>query len=273
VAREVEELVGLGVRRIVLSAPDILDYFRGKDPKDPDTPRPNYGKIDDLLSASKAAAEGRAQISIENVKPSLFDDEAASIIARNLPSTEVHMGCETGDESHSSALGRPSTPLDSLRAVRIARKHGLRPYAYFIHGLPGQTLESAKRTCQLMHTMEPYVDKITVYRFKPLPRSAFEGEQPGPPRWEDRASNLIAEGAREINLRKKDAYVGRTMEVIGAEPNMERRGEVFCFPVTGGPMITVRGSSEFIGSRLKVRVTKALSERLLAGEVIGVIHK
>jgi len=273
VGKEVEELVRLGVRRIVLSAPDFLDYWRGRDLVDPGSPRPNYAKIGDLLSTCRAAADGRARISIENVKPSLFDDEAASIVARNLPSTEVHIGCETGDEPHSSALGRPSTPLDSFRAARIARKHGLRPHAYFIHGLPGQTLDSARKTSQLMHRMEPYVEKITVYRFKPLPGSAFEGERAGPPRWEDTASNLIAEAAREINLRKKDAYVGRTMEAIGAEPNMERMGEVFCFPVAGGPMVTVRGSRKLIGGRLNVRVTKALSERLLAGEVVGVIGK
>ena len=273
VAKEVKELVGLGVRKVVLSAPDLLDYCRGTDLVDPSSPRPNYPKIEDLLSSCKAAANGRARISIENVKPSLFDDEAAGIIAKHLPSTDVHIGCETGDESHSSALGRPSTPLDSLRAVRIARKHGLRPYAYFIHGLPGQTLDSARKTSQLMHRMEPYVEKLTVYRFKPLPHSAFEGEPSGPPRWEDPASNLIAEAAREINLRKKDAYVGRTMEVIAAEPNMERRGDVFCFPVAGGPMVTVRGSKKLIGNRLNVKVTRALSERLLAGEIVEVIRK
>ncbi len=273
VAREVEELVALGVQRIVLSAPDLLDYFRGNDLRDPRAPRPNYAKIDDLLAASNAAAGGRAHISIENVKPSLFDDEAARVIAKNLPGSEVHIGCETGDASHSNALGRPSTPSDSLEAVRTAKKHGLRPYVYFIHGLPGQTVESARRTCQLMYRMEPYVEKITVYRFKPLPRSAFEGEPPGPPRWKDESSKIIAQAAREINLRKKEEYAGRMLDVIGAEPNMKRKGEVLCYPVAGGPIVTVRGPRSLIGQRLKVRVVRSASERLLTGEVLSVIRR
>ena len=271
VVREIRGLVEVGVRRIVLSAPDILDYYRGLDLRDPKKPRPNYEKLDELLKASVAAADDRAYLSIENVKPSLFDEEAARMIATNLPSCEVHIGCETGDEDHSQALGRPSSPSDAWKAVRIARDHGLKPYVYFIHGLPGQTMGSANKTSRLIRRMGPYVEKITVYRFKPLPGSAFEDEPAGPPRWKDEASNLISNAAKKINLEKKDSYLGRTLEVLAAERNFKRKGEIIGFPTRGGPIVSLSGSKELIGKKLKVKISQVISERLLSGELVEVL--
>jgi len=266
IEEEIGGLVERGVRRIVLSAPDLLDYKRGEGLRDPRTPRPDYERLDELLGSAKEAA-GEARIFLENVKASLLDDEAAGVIAKNLPGAEIHIGCETGDERHSLALGRPSTPAETWRAVRIAKAHGLTPYVYFIHGLPGQTPQTARSTARLMGRMAPFVEKITVYRFKPLPGSAFEFEAPGPPAWQDGASRLIWETAKQINLKKKEAYIGRTMEVVVAEMNFERGDEVLGFPERSGPLVTFRGSPDLIGKRIRVRVVRAISDRLLFGEI------
>jgi tRNA A37 methylthiotransferase MiaB len=152
--------------------------------------------------------------------------------------------------------------------VRTARRHGLKPYVYFIHGLPGQTPESSRRTARLIHEMGPEVEKITVYRFKPLPGSAFEDEPPGTPSWMDQSSRTISEAAREVNLGKKNAFVGRVIKVIAAEGNFQRKGEVICFPLRSGPIVTVPGPRRLIGKELRVRITRAISERLLSGELL-----
>jgi len=125
--------------------------------------------------------EDHVYVSIENVKPRLFDDEAASIIAEHLPKSTIHLGCETGSEEHSFELGRPSSPSQALEATKTAVKHGLRPHVYFIHGLPGQTDETARKTIEIMNEMvRSGAEKITLYRFKPLPLSAFQACPPLP---------------------------------------------------------------------------------------------
>jgi radical SAM superfamily enzyme YgiQ (UPF0313 family) len=268
---EISRLVEIGVKRIVLSAPDFLDYFRGTSLTDPRTPRPNHRRIDEMLENVASVAAGRAYVTIENIKPSLFDEESARIISRHLPGSEVHIGCETGDPAHSRALGRPSSPPESLDAVRMAKRYGLRPYVYFIHGLPGQTPAIADRSARLIREMGPDVEKITVYRFKPLPGSAFAGEPQGPPSRRDPASHAISEAAREVNLNKKDAYIGKRIPGIVAERNFQRGGQVIVFPLEGGPIVTVPGSNRLIGKRVKVAPTRAISERLLAGKVVEVL--
>jgi len=268
VAREIRELVNLGASRIVLSGPDVLDFHRGKGERKPSRPGANLRMLRELLEAAVDSSAGRASISLENVKPSLLSGDAAELISRLLPSTEIHIGCETGDEDHSRSLGRPSTPMESLRATRVARKHGLRPIAYFIHGLPGQTRETAGKTVEMMRKMEPFVEKITVYRFKPLPGSAFENESPGPPRWRDDSSRMISEAAREINRRKKREYMGKTVEGFLVERNLQRGDELIFYPSCGGPIVTVRAARELIGRRAKIKIKGVVSERLLSGEIL-----
>ncbi len=271
VADEIRGLVELGVRRIVLSAPDFLDYCRGKDTTNPRRPAPNHDKLEALLEASKEAAGGRAYVSIENVKPSLFDEPTAALIARHLPGTEIHIGCETGDEAHSRALGRPSTPKEATEAVRIARSKGLKPYVYFIHGLPGQTMKSAARTSRMIRRMQKDAEKITIYRFKALPGSAFEKEASGPPGHSEPGSAMMVQAAREINMAKKDEYIGKVIDAIAAERNLRRRGQIVCYPAELGPVITVPGSAKLIGRRLRVRVDRAVTDGLLKGVVVEVL--
>ena len=84
---EVGELISLGVRRIVLSAPDFLDYGRDLlvEPQpltDPRHPEPNRSAIEDLLSWLKgldAVAQGEVSIMIENIKGILATKEGSLI--------------------------------------------------------------------------------------------------------------------------------------------------------------------------------------------------
>ncbi|MHA1593808.1 MAG: B12-binding domain-containing radical SAM protein [Candidatus Baldrarchaeia archaeon] len=273
IVREIKELVKLGARRIILGASDFLEYQReelveGGILTDPRWPPPNYEAIEKLLSMITSlpeVQENDVYISIENAKASLFDERGASIIAKYLPGTTIHFGCETGSEKHCIDIGRPCTPREVLNAVKIAKKYGLRPYVYFIHGLPGQTMETARETVDIMRKFEREgVEKITIYRFKPLPFSAF-GDFRSVPAVKDPASRLIVEEARRINKNVKKKLLGRTFRVIIAEPYKYNLSYGVGYVINEGPVILVRNAGSDVGKTMKVRITRVLSDRLVEG--------
>jgi len=270
VEREVRGLVEMGVKRIVLSAPDFLDYRRGGSGLDPCNPPARLEAVEELLSACREASNGRARLSVENVKPCLLDEGSAALLGRYLAGTDINIGCETGDEAHSEELGRPCGPTRAVEAVRAARRHGLRPHVYFVYGLPGQTLARARRTARLIESIAGWAEKVTVYRFKPIPASAFESEPAGAASRTDPGSRLIVKAARDVNFKKKRELVGREVEAIVAEENLTRRGELICFPLLDGPVMAVKGGRELVGREVKVRVLGVLSEGLVRGEVVEV---
>jgi radical SAM superfamily enzyme YgiQ (UPF0313 family) len=270
ILKEIGDLLNLGVSRIVLGASDFLDYQREKlvsshPLTDPCFPEPNYSEIESLLSEiAKMQSERKEKtyISIENIKPCLFTDKAAQIISTYLPHTTIHVGCETGSEAHSKSIGRPSTPYESLTVVKRAIAYGLRPYVYFIHGLPGQTLETAKETAELMDRMAKLgVEKITIYRFKPLPMSAFGDFESPPPAAKNRASKIILDKAKQINLEQKKSLIGKTIEAAVAEKT--KPGEYIAYPLEEGPTIILRAENVSLNELVKVKITKIRSEKLV----------
>ena len=272
ILREISGLLERGVRRIVLGASDFLDYEREKlvNPNpltDPCFPEPNYSEMESLLSEVseiQKAEKEKTYISIENIKPCLFTDEAARIISTYLPNTTVHIGCETGSEAHSRKIGRPSTPGESLSAVRRAVAHGLRPYVYFIHGLPGQTMKSARETVRLMDRMADCgVEKVTIYRFRPLPMSAFGDFESPPPATKERASRMIFEKAKQINLERKRDLVGKIVEAIVAEKL--HSGVYVAYPLREGPTIILDAEEAPVNDLVRVKITRVKSDKLVEG--------
>lgn len=281
IVKEVRELVKAGVRRIVLSASDFLDYQRDQlDPTrpltDPHYPPPNINGIESLLFKLTSIQQtlgltekDYVYVSVENIKPCLFNDEVASVIARYLPRSTIHLGCETGSEEHSSKLGRPSSPAQTLNAVRIAVRHGLRPYVYFIHGLPGQTSQTARDTVDMMKEMvKTGAEKITLYKFKPLPFSAFEMFPPASPAKKDENSDKIERIARRLNTESKNNLLGKTLDVIVWKPvSGVGRERTISYPVSDGPVVLLSRQNIKQGKRLKVKIIEVLSDRLVKGEL------
>jgi radical SAM superfamily enzyme YgiQ (UPF0313 family) len=282
IVREVKELVKAGVRRITLSASDFLDYKRDElvapSPlTDPCNPPPDYSKIETLLSRLTSIQKNlgisendSVYMSIENVKPCLFDDEAASIISEYLPNSTIHLGCETGSERHSYELGRPSSPKQALNATVTATRHGLRPYVYFIHGLPGQTDETARKTIESMREMvESGAEKITLYKFKPLPFSAFEAWPSPPLTGRSKASKKIVKTVRKLNMESKRRLLGKTLEVITFKSTREgEREAMITYPLSEGPVVVLFERNIRPGIRVKVKITGVISDRLVKGELI-----
>ena len=102
ITKEIQELIKLGVKRIVLGGPDFLDFRRellmldGKRLISPVIePTANYeelGRLIDNILAIKQIANRDAFVFIENIKASLCTDEALDILAR-LPDPIFSIGC------------------------------------------------------------------------------------------------------------------------------------------------------------------------------------
>jgi len=274
ILEEVEELLEIGVRRLVLSAPDILDYGRDLlvEPEpltDPREPEPNYDALEELLSTLtdlKPIRSGEASLMAENIKPSLVTERAAKLLGRYLRGTPINIGFETGSETHSRLLGRPSTPRECLRAIRRLRKAGLRPQVYFIHGLPGQSGETVEETVKaIWSSIEAGADWIILYRFTPLPMSAFAQMPKAPPAARDPLGNRLRENVLKANKMLKHRWIGRKLKAIidGKYPK-DRRFHV-AYPMPHGPVILLKNADGLEGKTVEVTITSITSERVTKG--------
>lgn len=277
IADEVRRLTSLGARRIVLSAPDLLDYGRDLlvEPEpltDPRWPEPNYEELEGLLStltSIDAFQDGEASLMAENVKGCLVTEEAAEILGRYLEGTPINIGLETGSEEHSEMIGRPSMPKETLRAVERLRRVGLRPYVYFIHGLPGQSKESARLTVEAIdNSVRMGAERIILYRFQPLPMSAFGDHPAPPPANRDRNSSMIKRASEEANRRLKMDMVGKRLKVVLADPYQRNRRLRVAYPLKHGPVVLLEAGDGDVGDILEVAVTRVLSDRMVEGRPI-----
>ncbi|MEM4446823.1 MAG: radical SAM protein [Candidatus Jordarchaeales archaeon] len=271
---EVEGLLEQGVKRIYLGASCFLDFHRDEKVSgpltDPREPEANYDRIEELLSNLKDLAEGKAYISVENAKPCLLTEEAASIISEYLPNSTIHIGGETGNAKHAYLLGRPSTPSEVVAAVKTAVKTGLRPYVYFIHGLPGQTVRVARETAKMIRDVARLgAEKITVYRFKPLPMSAFEGFREAPSASRSKAGGLIVQEVIKVNKLLKRKLVGSVIDVLVAERGRGIfKGRLVGYPLREGPIVVLSGKAR-IGDVARVKITNVLGDKLTEGVIVG----
>jgi radical SAM superfamily enzyme YgiQ (UPF0313 family) len=203
---------------------------------------------------------------IENVKASLVTERAAATLGRYLEGTPVSIGFETGCPEHSRLIGRPATPAECLEAVRRLRRAGLRPYIYFIHGLPGQTEETVDRTVQaIRESVRLGAERVILYRFMSLPWSAFSGCPSGPPAARDPLSRRVYEAAREANRGRKEAAVGSKVRVVLAEPYDRDPSLTVAYPMKHGPVVLVEGTQGREGDIIEVELTSVASDRAVRG--------
>jgi radical SAM superfamily enzyme YgiQ (UPF0313 family) len=273
VVREVKELISHGVKRIVLSGPDFLDYGRDwlVEPQplvNPRKPPPNIDAIHGLLKELHNIPEissGETSIMIENVKPSLVNEHVGQVLGEFLRGTPVHIGAETGDNVLLLKLGRPATTYETIRAVRILRKYGLHPYVYIMYCLPGETDDVIKRTLEYMEKLyNAGAEKFTAYKFTPLPLSYLE-KLVG--RWKPRcpSPHPVRLKAEELNRRAKKRLLGRIVRVIVVSIH-PRFKKPIGYPMPHGPVILLdRGSR---GDIVEARITGVIGDRMVEGTVI-----
>ena len=272
---EVKSLIEHGVRRIVLSGPDILDYGRDwlVEPKplvDPRSPPPNTRALRSLLSRLTSIPEvsaGEAGVMAENVKPSLVTEEAAATLGDYLAGTPIHIGVETGDDRLLRILGRPATLRETLEAVERLVRHRLRVYAYIIYCLPGETPRTIEKTMALMRRLYNIgVEKITAYKFMPIPDSALEKLAEKPPRCPE--NHPIKKLAETLNRKAKKRLVGAKVKAIvaGMHPRLRRP---VAYPIPHGPVIALeKGQHARVGELIEARITGVTSDRIVDAVIV-----
>ncbi|MFQ5887815.1 MAG: B12-binding domain-containing radical SAM protein, partial [Candidatus Hydrothermarchaeales archaeon] len=183
IVEEIQNLIDVGVTKIALSAPDLLDYKREEmvpngQLTDPFHPEPNYDEFESLLS-SIAALDGvneRVFISIDELKPTLLNNRILEIIAKYLPGSTIVLVCESGSKDQLKELGRPFPVEKNIEMTRKAGELGLVPMSFFINWLPNQTPERTDETLQIMAELEEAgCQRMLCYRLAALPATAFYG--------------------------------------------------------------------------------------------------
>lgn len=284
IAEEVRKLLDIGVTRIVLSAPDFLDFWRDAKVQNvltnPCNPRANLDAIEKLfeeLTKFNEVVEGLASISIENIKACLVDKDVVEILGKYLKGTAVYIGLETCSNKLLKSIGRPSTCEEVLNAIKLLSSSGLRPYVYLMHGLPYEEIEDLKKTIEIIPTlMKLNVEKIVLYKFRPLPRSAFESIS----RNNKMNLNLIEhhreklkEIVKDFNKLSKENLIGRHIDIVIASQHHRYPDYLIGYPLHHGPVTLVKTSKKYIGYVARTRITRVLSDRIVLGEIIYLKRK
>ncbi len=246
IVSEIRELIRHGVRRIVLSAPDFLDYGREllvkpyplTKPCPP--PLPNYNAVEELLERIYEIDEvssGEVRVFIENVKACLVDDKISTILGKYLSGTTVHIGLETASDQYNYyCLGKPISVKDVEKATRLLKRSGLRPYVYLVYGLPFMEKEDYIKTINYVQKLYRLgVEKITLYKFMPLPLTSFEFLKP-----DLRYGELITRlkrVVRKYNIKaKKKYFLNKIVKVYIIVSN----NKVYGYPIDHGPVVFVK---------------------------------
>ncbi len=276
---EIRDLVRHGARRIVLSAPDFLDYGREELVKpypltDPCRPGPNYEFIERLLARINEIPEiygGEVRVFIENVKACLVDERVSSILGRFLKGTTIHIGLETASKEYNDiVIGKPIGLNEAIHSIKLLREEGLRPYVYLMYGLPFMKYRVYRETIKSLDKLyEIGVEKITLYKFTPLPMTAFENFKPEI----DRFKGIIGKLKRMVNkynlLAKKRYFLNKIIRAYVIEEN----GRLYGYPVDHGPVIFIRKPLRSIGvgnvclARVKIVQVKA---RHVIGDIVSI---
>ena len=278
IVKEINALIKMGAKRIVLGGPDFLDYYRERSsPKaliNPTHPEPNYPALETLIDnllQNPNIRDHEVQLFIENIKASLCTDRALQLISR-IPSPIFSIGCETGSSEFADILGRPSDPRIVLDAVQRAIALGIRIHVYFIHSLPGDSLIFAQDTLNLMEQFALLnIDKITLYKYQELPGSPFyqiSRTLPRPSKKLEQVYKKIKRFIIQYNKIQKFRLVGQQIQVFLSELNSLHESDAIGWMLEGGPKISVINGARFLGSYQMVRIIQILSDRLVLAEMV-----
>lgn len=274
IINQIARCIDLGCHRIVLGGSDFLEFQRESlmqhdctTPAIP--PPPNHEALDSIVSKFLEFApiqQGDVQLFVENIKASLCDDESIRTIAR-IPGVSVSIGVETGSDEHLAQIGKKYINIATIKqAVSLLEKYKIRYHAYFIHSLPGQTAATVDGSINLMKWLEHNgVDKITIYRFKPLPGTAFEGHRV-PKAMIDEAVPMVREAER-INEARKDDYLGTNNKVLIAETDFRDKNSAIAYILSGGPKVKLPGCRHLVNDKKihLVRITNIISDKMTEG--------
>ena len=281
---EIEGLLKIGVRRIVLGGPDFLDYKREEltdnniliTPNIP--PEPNYEALEELINHIvnlKLVKEMKVQIFIENVKANLCTERALKILSK-IPNSIFSIGCETGSDEFAYQLGRPYPPSKTLNAIKNALLNGIRVHVYFIHSLPGEKINYIKESIEMVNNLYKIgIDKITVYKYQEFPGSPFyllknkkelmKQNNKELNRFRKKLVRLII----TFNKMKKEEMVNQYYDVFIAESSFFNKSDAIAYIIKGGPKVLVKNASNQLGKERQIKIKRVLSDKLVEGMIVS----
>ncbi len=223
---EASALVAAGARELVIVAQDTTDY--GRDHGEPNSlPR--------LLSAICNRTDERLRwVRLMYAYPGHVSDELIEVMATQPKIVPyLDMPLQHGDPRTLRRMRRPSRleiVYDHIEKLRAAMPEiALR--TTFIVGYPGETEEEFQGLLDFVRAIE--FDKVGAFTFSPEPGTP-SAEQPDPVDEEvkqERYARLM-ETQQPISLRKNQAQVGRTLDVL-----VEGEGEI---EGSGDPLLLAR---------------------------------
>ena len=91
----------------------------------------------------------------------------------------IGFGVESGSDEILERIGKGATVEQARRALAMCREAGIRPYAFFMVGLPGETERTAAQTLDLIRTIGADFIEMNVPVPFPGTRLAEEAEREG----------------------------------------------------------------------------------------------
>ena len=84
---------------------------------------------------------------------------------------EIKYGIESGSPRILDLMNKRITIEQIRHAILTTAKVGIKVKAFILHGFPGENIESTIETIQLLESLKDNIERISLFRFVPLPGS------------------------------------------------------------------------------------------------------
>lgn len=84
---------------------------------------------------------------------------------------EVRIGIETGSQKLLNLMSKGFDIDEAYETLVKIKLSGLKVKIYLMHGYPGEDSTTTNDTISFLQKVKPYIDRVSLYRFTPLPGS------------------------------------------------------------------------------------------------------
>lgn len=92
-------------------------------------------------------------------------------IMHNAGCIEIKFGVESGNEEILSRMGKNISVNQIKKAITLTSAVGIGVKIFLVHGFPGENRITTQDTISLLSEIAPMVDRVSLFRFVPLPGS------------------------------------------------------------------------------------------------------
>lgn len=89
---------------------------------------------------------------------------------------EIRIGIETGSQKLLDSMKKGFLLESTKETFQMLKNVGLQVKIYLMHGYPGESMSTTYETINFLNNMKGYIDRISLYRFTPLPGSPIYEE-------------------------------------------------------------------------------------------------